>query len=270
MLVIAIASVGAALAATAIAIRLARRLHATRRELDAMREAAQLRMDQMAVLSHEVRTPLALILGPVNLLLEGSPGPLLETQRSFLQTVRRNARLIQDMSEDILTQSRIEAGMFHPVFEDVDMRALGIRAIAELRTLYPQPIVFDCPGMPPVVRGDPRLLHQALVNLLTNACKHSEGALVTLRVRRQTFKTLVSVDDHGIGMDSAARAAAFRRYHTSAAERGGIGLGMTITKEIVRMHGSDLHIQSTPRAGTTMMFSLTNAENADAAEEVAA
>ena len=160
----------------------------------------------------------------------------------------------------MLTQSRIEAGMFRMSGEEVDLRALGIRAISELRTLHSKPIVFDCPGMPPVVWGDPRLLLQAIVNLLNNALKHSEGAMATLRIQRQTTKTLVSIEDRGVGMTGEQRALAFHRYHTGASATGGVGLGMTITREIVRMHGSELHIQSNPHAGTTMMFSLPNAE----------
>ena len=139
--------------------------------------------------------------------------------------------------------------------ERVDLRTLGARVVGELRALHDLPIALDCPGAPPTVHGDPRLLLQALTNLLTNACRNSRGNTVTLRIQQQTATVLISVDDRGIGMNRQRRARVFEPYHTGSPEIG-VGLGMMITREIVRMHGGRLHIQSTPNAGTTMMFAL--------------
>lgn len=250
-----------------VVVLLARRLRRTREELGRMRQLSQDRMDSMAVLSHEIRTPLALIMGPVQLLQEQSPGPLTPQQERFVETIRVNAEHLQGLSEDVLTQSRIESGMFPMRRERVDLRVLGIRVVAELRTLHKLSIALDCPGAPPIVSADPRLLLQALTNLLTNACRHSRGNIVVLRIQRQTTTTLVSVDDHGVGMSASRRAAAFERFSTTAPELGGVGLGMLITREIVRMHGSRLHVQSMPDAGTTMMFALPNIDRREKAEE---
>lgn len=259
-LLLVIALCGALLGGLVIIVRLYRSRQRLRHALVAMRAASQERMDRTAMVSHEMRTPLALIVGPVQLLLEGTMGDLTAQQKRFLTTIHNNARHLQEISEDILTHSRIEAGMFEMHEEQVDLRALSLRAIEELRMLHDLSIAFDCPGMPPVVRGDPRLLLQAVTNLLTNACRHSGGNLVVLRLQQQTVNTLISVDDQGIGMTRAQRAEAFDRYRTTAPDLGGIGLGMLITREIVRMHGSKLHIQSAPGVGTMMTFAVPNAE----------
>jgi signal transduction histidine kinase len=227
--------------------------------LTSVQRSATARVDGVVVLSHELRTPLALILGPVELLLEGTTGGLTNQQRQFLETVRSNAAHLQAIVEDILTQSRIEAGTFSMQWETVDLRSLGLRVVRELRELNRLSIAFDCPGMPPVVRGDARLLLQAMTNLLTNACRHSGGGVVVLRIQRQTRKTLLSVEDHGIGMSPDQRRRAFERFSTTSADQGGTGLGMNITREIVRMHGGELFVQSTPHVGTTTMFALQNA-----------
>lgn len=231
-------------------------------EVAAMRRSSQERMDQIAVVSHEMRTPLALIAGPVELLLEGAPGALTDQQRQFLATIRTNAEHLQAITEDVLVQSRIEAGLFTKHEEDVDLRTVGLRAVIELRTLHDYSIAYDCPGAPPIVRGDPRLLHQAITNLLVNACRYSGSELVVLRIQRQTVRTLVSIDDRGLGMSPLQRDSALARYGTSGSSRGGVGLGLLITKEIVRMHGGKLHIQTTPNAGTIATFAVSNAKPA--------
>lgn len=238
---------------------LAVELHRTRQRMRTAQSSASARAEGVAVLSHELRTPLALILGPAELLLEGTPGPLTERQERFLHDIRSNATQLQAIAEDILMQSRIDAGVFSMQWEQVDMRSLGLRVVRELRALHGLPIAFDCPGVPPVVHGDARLLLQVLTNLLTNACRHSGGGVVVLRVQRQTKKTLLSVEDRGVGMDSEQLRRAFERFATTSADAGGIGLGMNICREIVRMHGGELHVQSTPHVGTTTMFALRNA-----------
>lgn len=230
------------------------------KEITAMRRVSQDRMEQVAAISHEMRTPLALIVGPVELLLEQKPGPLTEQQRNFLSIIRRNSEQLQAITEDILDQSRIEAGLFSMQEEVFDLRRLGLFIVDELRFLHDFEIAYDCPGAPPMVCGDPRLLQQAITNLLSNACRHSGSAVVILRIQRQTTRTLISVDNRGLGMTPAQRRVAFERFGTTS-DSGGVGLGMLITREIVRMHGATLHVQTMPNAGTLMAFSVANAES---------
>lgn len=257
MLLVTVAIGSAILLATTVWLTI--RIRRIRGQLAVAQDSAKARVEGAAVLSHELRTPLALILGPAELLLEGTPGPLTERQAQFLRGIRSNATHLQAIAEDILMQTRIEAGVFSMQWERVDVRSLGLRVVRELRALHDLPIAFDCPGVPPIVDADSRLLLQAMTNLLTNACRHSGGGTVVLRIQRQTKKTLVSVEDRGVGMSPEQRRRAFERFATTNPEEGGIGLGMNITREIVRMHGGVLHVQSTPHVGTTTMFALRNA-----------
>ncbi len=243
-------------AASVASVTLWRRERSLRVEVARWHRIADRRVESVAEVSHELRTPLALIKGPVELLLEETPGPLTTTQREFVTTVQRNAAHLSEITEDLLMQSRLEAGVFSYDEGAVDLRQLGLQAIEDVQSLYSVPVALDCPGRPPIVKGDARLLQQAVMNLLTNACRHSGSELIVLRIVQQSHHALVVVDDHGVGIGREGRAALFLRWNTSAPLSGGIGIGLGIAREIIRMHGAELHVRTSPNSGTTFMFAL--------------
>lgn len=240
-----------------ILVRVTHRWRSDRAEVDRLRTIATRNADQISIVSHEIRTPLALMRGSADLLAEETPGPLTDVQRRYVETISRNCDAVIALAEDLLTQARIDAGMFELHPEPLRLRPLGVAVIAELRGLHAVPLAFDCPGRPPVVWADHELIRQALINLVNNAVAHAANAtLVTLRILARDDQVLVSVTDNGDGIDEEARKALFERFASGRPLRDGTGLGLVITRQIVQMHGGSLLVDSVPGGGTTMMFTL--------------
>lgn len=234
-----------------------RRWASDRAEVQRLRGIAQRNADQISVVSHEIRTPLSLVKGAADLLAEGSPGPLTDSQGRFVQTISSNCHSVITLAEDLLTQARIDAGMFELNPQRVNLRALSVSVIAELRHLHPLPIALDCPGAPPRIWADPMLVRQALTNLVNNAVAHARNAgLITVRVVNADAQILISVSDDGDGIPDGERQRLFERFQSGKPLRDGTGLGLVITRAIIQMHGGDVFVDSTPNRGTTMLFTL--------------
>ena len=171
-------------------------------------------------------------------------------------SLRRLVNLV-NAKEDLLTQARIDAGMFELHPQRVNLRALTLPVITELRHLHPVPIALDCPGAPPRLWADPMLMRQALTNLINNAVAHARNAeLITVRVVNADAQILVSVSDDGEGIPDDERRRLFERFQSGKPLRDGTGLGLVITRAIIQMHGGDVFVDSTPNRGTTMLFTL--------------
>jgi len=241
-----------------------RRWASDRAEAHRLRGIAQRNADQISVVSHEIRTPLSLMKGAADLLAEGSPGPLTDSQARFVQTISSNCHSVITLSEDLLTQARIDAGMFELHPQRVNLRALTMSVISELRHLHPLPIALDCPGAPPRLWADPMLMRQALTNLVNNAMAHARNAgLITVRVVNADAQILISVSDDGDGIPDGERQRLFERFQSGKPLRDGTGLGLVITRAIIQMHGGDVFVDSTPNRGTTMLFTLPKDVPAD-------
>jgi two-component system OmpR family sensor kinase len=228
-----------------------------RAEIDRLRSIAERNADQISVVSHEIRTPLALIRGAADLLQERSPGPLTDSQARFVTTISGNCHAVIALAEDLLTQARIDAGMFELHLHRVNLRTLASTVLGELRQLHPVQFALDCPGAPPRVWADGALIRQAMTNLINNAVAHAANAsLITVRIVNADDQVLVSVSDDGEGMEEDQRRELFRRFSSGRPLQDGTGLGLVITRQIVQMHGGDVFVDSTQGRGTTMLFSL--------------
>ncbi|HBX80063.1 MAG TPA: sensor histidine kinase [Propionibacteriaceae bacterium] len=235
----------------------ATRWRSDRAEVERLRGIARRNADQVSVLSHEVRTSLTLMSASADLLLEGTPGPLNERQQRYLTTIRGNCQSVTVLAEDLLTQARIDAGMFELHPQVVRLRPLAQAVVRELREIHTMTLALDSPGAPPQVWADPSLLRQALINLINNAITHARGAqLITVRIVSRENNVLISVSDDGEGIDADMRDRLFERFSSGKPLRDGTGLGLLITRQIVQMHGGDMFVDTAPGGGTTMMASL--------------
>jgi len=237
-------------------------------EIARLRRIAEVRADRMAALSHEVRTPLALIKGATDLLLEGNPGPLTAQQETFLKTISQNCEHIIALAEDMLTQARIDAGLFKLRLVPVDLKALAweaVRAIRLLTASREQIIHLNCPQVMDQVQADPRLLQQALSNLLQNASRHtSQGGYIYVTISNNDVATIVSVTDNGAGMSEEARRNLFQKFASGRPLGDGTGLGLVITKQIIEMHGGQIMVDTSLGRGTTFLFTLPHWRGHDA------
>jgi signal transduction histidine kinase len=185
-------------------------------------------------MSHEIRTPLALVKGSADLLLEETPGPLLATQREFVDIIRSRCEAVVEIAEGLLAQARAEVSLFDVQIGVVNLRRLVLEAVRDIRRLQAVPIRVDLPGPPPFILADSRLLKQALINLISNAVRPRSGtAEVVVHVTVTSDQVLMSVGDGGarrdldtvvtvrdLRIDTAAMAATLRvtRLPLSATE----------------------------------------------------
>lgn len=242
-----------------LALVLRRRLIRLRADNEQLRGAVRHRMERPQIFSHEVRTPLALIQGATELLLEGTPGPLTERQREFIETIADNTSQMTQLSETMLTEARIEAQLLTLHRERVEVRSLVRQTISELRHFTRIPIELDNTGARINLDGDPALLRQALWNLVNNAVRHAgPGATITVQVSEADETAVIAVTDDGAGMTESDRARLFQPFSSPPGEndKHGTGLGMLVAQRVVSAHGGRLLIDTIDGRGTSILCAL--------------
>jgi signal transduction histidine kinase len=232
----------------------------TRAELERLELLAQRRAEQVTSLSHELRTPLSMIKGAVDLLREGSPGPLTPAQERFLGVVAHQSAQVIGVCESLLIQAKIEAGLFTPHLEKTDVSVVARDVVTAMRPLCAQRqqrISLDAPQVMPRIAADPQLLMQALTNLVSNASRFTTtGGSIGVRVMLVETGVAVYVSDDGAGMTRQERHRLFHRFATGRPLADGTGLGLVITKTIVELHGGEIMVHTASTRGTTFLFTL--------------
>jgi signal transduction histidine kinase/ActR/RegA family two-component response regulator len=203
----------------------------------------------LAMLSHELRNPLAPVLNTLAVLRTRGGGPAdLQAYDLIERQVRHMARLV----DDLLDVSRVTRGKIVLQKERVDLRVLAARAAEACRPLLEarrHEFAVALPEGPLFVEGDPTRLEQVLTNLLNNAAKYTEpGGRVELRVERVGGDAAVRVRDTGIGMMPEVVARAFDLFvqgdRALARSEGGLGIGLTMVRSLVEMHGGAVSAHS--------------------------
>lgn len=256
-----VASFGSSLITGGLVAWRMRRVAASRlADLEQLEQLVQRRADQVTALSHELRTPLSMIKGAVDLLREGSPGPLTPAQTRFLQVVDHQSTQVIGLCESLLIQAKIEAGLFTPQLEKVDVSVVAREVVTAMRPLCAQRqqrISLDVPQVMPRIAADPMLLTQALTNLLSNASRFTTtGGNIDVRVMLIGTGVALYVTDDGAGMTRAERHRLFQRFATGRPLADGTGLGLVITKTIVELHGGEIVVHTASTRGTTFLVTL--------------
>jgi signal transduction histidine kinase len=233
-------------------------------------EVDRLRRDLVANVSHELRTPISALQANLENLVDGVQPPDPVLLRTMLAQTERLGRLVGQL----LDLSRLESGTspLHP--EIVALGPLLAQAAAECR-LHPRSPVVDVITDPPglSIHGDAERLHQVVANLLENAVRHSpRREAVELRAHRVPGAVLIEVSDRGPGIPADERPRVFERFHRSdsarAVDDGGAGLGLSIARWIVELHGGTIRADERPDGpGCRMEIILpdTRPANPDAA-----
>ena len=215
-----------------------------------LREANRLKDEFLATLSHELRTPLNAILGWTRLLRAGAVPPA--SSDRALEKVERNAQAQVRLIEDLLEVSRITTGKLRLELRPVDLAAIvhaaveSVRPAAEPRGLTIQTSGLDRPA--PTV-GDPDRLQQVVWNLLSNAVKFTPaGGRVTVSLARDLGRDLLTVTDTGMGIEPAFVPHVFDTFRqadaSSTRQHGGLGLGLSIARRLVELHGGGIEAAS--------------------------
>jgi K+-sensing histidine kinase KdpD len=232
-----------------------------RRTVERMEELDRMRGDFLSKVSHELRTPLTAISG-MGLTLEQQWDDIDEDiRRELLTRLNANARTLDRIIANLLDYSRLEAGRMDVRMEPVRVEELLEQVVGRLHTLFgTHPLAVEAErGL--VVNGDPLLLDRVIENLLSNAVKHTPpGTTVTLEARREAGQVTVGVADDGPGIPPEEQRRLgdrfFRGRDSTARRTRGTGLGLALVREILRLHGSELEVDSTVGRGTRFGFRL--------------
>ncbi|NMO19816.1 HAMP domain-containing histidine kinase [Pyxidicoccus fallax] len=219
----------------------------------------------LAGVAHDLRTPLNALKLATRVLLKSPEPPPPEKVRESLVRISTQLDRLDRMVGDLLEQTRIEAGNLELRPEDCDLRQLVTDVVELHRPLSQQHhLELTVPDQPVPVRGDPTRLTQVLTNLLSNAIKYSpRGGRVRVRLEGSPEEARVSVSDEGVGIpaDEYERIfEPFRRSKHSRAEIPGVGLGLSVSRRIVRAHGGDIEVESRVGGGSTFRVRLPLAQ----------
>ena len=217
--------------------------------------------DLIAEIVHEMRTPLAAIITHATLLQR--PETTTSQRSQFAEIIRNEAVRLNAMTRDFLDLARLESGRTSLARDPVDM-ATVIRMAASV--LMPEAdakhvgLLVEVPtDLPPIV-GDAQRLHQVMLNLLGNAIKFcSAGDQVTVGARSKEHRVVVTVSDTGPGIIEAALPRVFERFYRVSRDSDqtpGVGLGLSITRQIIEALGGEISVNSEPGEGATFSFEL--------------
>jgi two-component system sensor histidine kinase KdpD len=237
----------------------ARRRAQREARLAAEAEDERARSALLASVSHDLRTPLAVLSGASSTLAERGEQMSAEERRNLAESLYRQATNLSEHVAKVLQMTRLESEGIRidrdwAAIPEIVGSALG-RLAGRLKG---HRVLPELPGDLPLVRVDAALIEQALVNLLENAAQHTPaGTVVRVRAWSQEAELVLSVEDFGGGLDQADMERVFMKFqHGRSGAGGGVGLGLAICRAIVRLHGGRAWAEAIPGGGTAFRFSL--------------
>ncbi len=241
--------------------RLFRELEDKSRQLEV---AGRHKSEFLASMSHELRTPLNAVIGFSDVLLEQMFGELNERQEAYIRDIRDSGRHLLELINEILDLSRIEAGRMELEVGPLSLPELmehGLAMIRERATQHRITVSLDVAPEVGIVWGDELKLKQVVLNLLTNAVKFTpDGGTVEATATVVGAEARVTVRDTGIGIAEDEQERIFEAFQRGGrspqASAEGTGLGLTLSKQIVELHGGQLWMTSRLGGGSTFGFSI--------------
>ena len=245
----------------ATAVQNIRAYEAERRRVEELARLSALRADFVSLVSHELRSPMAAVIGASRTLHERWRLLSAEQRESFLALITDETTRLAELVADVLDTSRLEAGTFSYRFEDVDIAGLVLDAVeSAMLTQQEVAVVASVTGTLPTIRGDRARLRQVLGNLIDNAVKYSpEGGEVEVRALAADGGVRVSVRDAGPGIPREHQTRIFEKFgrvDIPGSSKPGTGLGLFIARSIAEAHGGTLEVSSLPREGATFVLTL--------------
>lgn len=227
-------------------------------------KSEDLQRDLLANVSHDLRTPLTMVKSYAELVRDIS-GENPEKRNMHLGVIIEEADRLDELVGDILTLSKIQSGVDVMVLEPLDMKELADQVLNTFRVLEELDeyrFELESPETPVWVRGDARRLSQVLHNLIANAVRYSmEKKMVRVTLRDVNDRIRVAVEDRGIGIPAEELERIWDRYQRASKQSTrtlskGSGLGLSITKEILQLHGAEFGVESREGEGSCFWFTL--------------
>ncbi|WP_309121771.1 ATP-binding protein [Paenibacillus sp.] len=227
--------------------------------------------------SHELRNPLHGIMNITQSVLDDSVRPVPEEHKRRLEIQVAVARRMSLMLDDLIDVTRLKESTVRLQIGNVRIRPVVDGILEMLRFMLdgkPVALLIDVPDEFPAVKADENRLVQILFNLLHNAIKFTDEGSISVYAERTDAAAHIHIRDTGIGMDESTRQRIFLPYEQGDSERanavGGFGLGLSIAKQLVELHGGDLSVASVPGEGSRFTITLPLAEETDRTESAEA
>ena len=248
---------------TASTISNAQSYEAERKRAEGLAQLDRAKTAFFSNVSHEFRTPLTLIMSPLEQALRARPADLSPALREELLIAHRNSLRLQRLVNALLDFSRMEAGRMRPSFGPSDMAALSEQLSGVFRTTVERgglALQVDCPELPQAVYLDVNLWEQIVLNLLSNAFKYTLAGSIRVQVRSSATHAELSVTDTGIGIPADALPHLFERFYRVPNAQGrtfeGSGIGLALVQELVKLHGGSIEVQTELGKGSTFTVSM--------------
>jgi PAS domain S-box-containing protein len=221
-----------------------------RKRAEALAELDRAKTIFFSNISHEFRTPLTLMLGPLEDMLANPAGPT-PSDRSQLETAHRNSLRLLKLVNTLLDFSRIEAGRVQAVYEPTDLAMLTADLAGMFRSAIERAgmrLCVDCPPLPEPVYVDREMWEKIVLNLLSNAFKFTLEGEITVALRWADDHVELEIRDTGTGIPSEEIPHLFERFHRVQGARGrtyeGSGIGLSLVQELVKLHGGTIQVSS--------------------------
>lgn len=233
--------------------------------------ASEAKAQLLAKMSHELRTPLNPILGFSQMMIGETVGPIAPIYRGYAEDIHKSASHLRNVIDGLLDFSKIDAGKLLLREDPLELGALidsVIHLVGPMNRTDSAGNTFPAPSVScsiaeelPGIRGDELRIRQVLINVLSNAIKFSEGRPIEIRAFSQGDSVKIAVDDQGIGISREDQKKLFEPFVQANSQKGpvptsGTGLGLVISRELMRLHGGELDLQSTLGEGTTVTLTF--------------
>ena len=250
------------------------------RLVESLRAASRLKSEFIGAMSHELRSPLNVVIGYVDLILGGDMGPIATEPRQALERVQLHALQLLELIQETLDLNRLEAGRL-----PVDLETFTVdELIEEVKQSIPSEwqkrdvsLAWECDASGALIRSDRSKLKKVLRNLVQNALKFTERGSVSVRVSADDGRVDFRVSDTGIGIAADTMPVIFEMFRqgdgSSTRRHGGVGLGLYIVKQLVRGLGGEINVSSEVGVGSSFSVRLRSEDGElgeAAANEVAA
>jgi signal transduction histidine kinase len=233
----------------------------TRERVEALAALDRAKTLFLSDVSHEFRTPLTLLLSPLDEVL--ARDELTAPQRELLQTSRRAGTRLLKLVQSLLDFSRVEAGRVQASFEPTDLSALTSDIVSLFRSTFERAkvaLVVDCAPIPEAVYVDRDMWEKIVLNLVSNAFKFTLAGEVRVSLRAQGEWVVLEVKDTGCGIAAADVPRVFDRFHRGATTRArsaeGSGIGLSLVQELLKLHGGRVQLRSEVDRGTCVTAHL--------------
>ena len=237
-----------------------RRRAAAQASLAVEAETERIRSTLLASISHDLRTPLAVMAGASSSLAEAGERLSATERRALAQSVFEQAREMSEHVAKVLQMTRLETGAIDVQRDWVALSEIVESVLARLaERMASHRVIVELPDDLPLVRVDATLIEQALGNLLENCARHTPpDTVVRVRATQRADDVVVAVEDYSGGLRDADFERLFAKFHHGAIEGGGtgVGLGLAICRAIVRLHGGNAWAERVPGGGTAFRFTL--------------